>query len=237
MTDEPQAHIDAAASVGTNLADYMLDRCNICGAPRSEFYAFYSQTPNRCKTCQSLERHRILKWAYDMFIHLEFPFEGKEFLVCTPGEAETKYILRGAKKIVSFDVRPVSWFDMRMDMHDMSPIADASFDGFLAMAVLQHTRDDARAIDEIYRVLRPGGRLFVQASNIMNGRTKLFDNVVQHYSQEEYDKYGVGTYRVYGDTDLIRLLARRFVVKTFQGLDPVCGGTDFIACGIKVPEV
>ncbi|MEN6626037.1 MAG: class I SAM-dependent methyltransferase [Candidatus Sumerlaeia bacterium] len=228
---------ESVPTAGTNLADYKLDRCNICGAPQSEFYAFFSETPNRCKTCQSLERHRILKWAYDMFIHREFPFPGKEFLVCTPGEAETRYILAGAKKIVTFDVRPVSWFDLQMDMCDMRQIADGSFDGFMAMAVLQHTRDDARAIDEIYRVLRPGGRLFVQASNIMNGRTKFFDNPVQHYTQEEYDTYGVGTYRVYGDTDLIRLLARRFVVKTFHGFDPITGGTDFIACGIKVPEI
>ena len=216
-----------------NWDDYKLDYCNICGSPRSDFYAFYSETPNRCKRCLSLERHRILKWAYDWFIRREFDFRGKEILACTPGDAETHYLAYRAKRFVSFDIRPVAWFDMQMDICSMTPIADESFDCFLAMAVLQHTRDDVRAIDEIHRVLRPGGRFIAQSSNIMNGRTKLFENVIQHYTEEEYLKYGVGTYRVYGDLDLIKLVSRKFVVKTFHGFDPITGGTDFIVCGIK----
>ncbi len=207
--------------------------CNICGAPLATFYAFYADRPNRCGKCHGMERHRIFQWAYDCFIHREFRFDNKEVLACTPGEAELKFMLQPARRVVSFDVRPVAWFDLQMDIHDMQPITDNSFDAFMAMAVLQHVRDDARAIDEIHRVLRPGGRLFIQSSNIMNGRTRPVENLTTHYSQEELEKYGVGTYRVYGDTDLIDLVARRFCVKTFHGYDPLCGGTDMIICGIK----
>lgn len=129
-----------------------------------------------------------------------------------------KYILHGAKRLVSFDIRPVAWFDMQMDICDMHPIANDSFDCFVAMSVLHHVRDDEKAIDEIYRVLRPGGRFLAHASKVVNGRTYRFPDITKHYGDDDLKNYGVGTYRVYGHTDLIMLVGRKFVVKTFHAL-------------------
>jgi ubiquinone/menaquinone biosynthesis C-methylase UbiE len=64
----------------------------------------------------------------------------------------------------TLDIRPVSWFDMQMDICDMHQIPDPSFDCFFAISILAHTKDDTRAIDEIHRVLRPGGP-FLYASH------------------------------------------------------------------------
>src|SRR5258708_26298577 len=50
--------------------------------------------------------------------------------------------------------------------------------------------------------------------------TTPFDDLHKHYTKEEYEKYGVGTFRIYGDVDLIKLIGRKFVVKTFHGFDP-----------------
>jgi hypothetical protein len=36
-----------------------------------------------------------------------------------------------------------------------------------------------------------------------------------------------------GVVDLLKLIGRKFVVKTFHGFDPITGCTDFIGCGIK----
>lgn len=219
--------------ISLKLDDYKLDHCNVCGNPQSEFYPFFGKVPNRCKKCQSLERHRIFKWAYDWHIHREFALDGKEILSCTPGHTEIHYLLRGAKTLKTFDIRPVSWFDMQMDICDMRPIPDESFDCFFGISILTHIKDDTKAIDEIHRVLRRGGRFFTQATNTVNGRTRPFEDLHRHYPVEDYQKYGVGTFRVYGDLDLIKLIGRKFVVKTFHGFDPITGGTDFIACGIK----
>lgn len=41
------------------------------------------------------------------------------------------------------------------------PFAEASFDAVTAMDVIEHIDDDKAATTEIFRVLRPGGRLFV----------------------------------------------------------------------------
>lgn len=41
------------------------------------------------------------------------------------------------------------------------PFADASFDVVTAMDIIEHINDDKAASSEIFRVLKPGGRLFV----------------------------------------------------------------------------
>src|SRR5262249_1364123 len=41
------------------------------------------------------------------------------------------------------------------------PFRDASFDGLLSIAVLEHVRDPFACAAEIHRVLKPGGRAYV----------------------------------------------------------------------------
>ena len=45
------------------------------------------------------------------------------------------------------------------------PLADDSFDGLVNVGVLQHIEDGARALREMLRVVRPGGRLYLVTLN------------------------------------------------------------------------
>ena len=47
------------------------------------------------------------------------------------------------------------------DMHDLSAFADGSFDAILSSHTLEHAYDPGRALEELRRLLVPGGRLFV----------------------------------------------------------------------------
>jgi SAM-dependent methyltransferase len=47
------------------------------------------------------------------------------------------------------------------DGHDL-PFADGSFDGVVAQAVLEHVLDPHRCVDEIHRVLAPGGVVYAE---------------------------------------------------------------------------
>jgi ubiquinone/menaquinone biosynthesis C-methylase UbiE len=47
--------------------------------------------------------------------------------------------------------------DDRLDITDMKIYADGSLDFFICSHVLEHVRDDRKALRELYRVLRPGG--------------------------------------------------------------------------------
>ena len=72
------------------------------------------------------------------------------------------------------------------------PFRDASFDLVLATDVLEHVRDEARAVAELHRVLRPGGALVATVPAFM-GLWGLQDEVSHHlrrYRRPEVKLYG-----------------------------------------------
>ena len=54
-----------------------------------------------------------------------------------------------------------------MPAHDLT-FDDQSFDKVVSICVLEHIPDDARALREMYRVLRPGGRLVLSCDSLSN---------------------------------------------------------------------
>ena len=59
----------------------------------------------------------------------------------------------------------VNWYQTRPDIYGdahILPIASESIDSVLLMDVLEHLQDPGKCIDEIIRVLRPGGIFYLQ---------------------------------------------------------------------------
>lgn len=61
---------------------------------------------------------------------------------------------------VAMDLKPSSGIHLRGDAHTL-PFRDASFDVVLCTEVLEHLPEPQRAIDEMFRVLTPGGQLLL----------------------------------------------------------------------------
>ncbi|HEY81342.1 MAG TPA: class I SAM-dependent methyltransferase [Anaerolineae bacterium] len=76
------------------------------------------------------------------------------------------------------------------------PFAAASFDTVLSHEVLEHVQDDAAAMSEIARVLKPGGRAVIFAPNRL-------------YFFETHGHYWKGEYH-FGNTPLINYLPDRW---------------------------
>jgi SAM-dependent methyltransferase len=71
-------------------------------------------------------------------------------------------------------------------MAEFLPIKDASLDGIVFSTSLDHVFDYHRALDEAYRVLKPGGRLFV-ASLVWTESAELYNDSVHfhHFREDE----------------------------------------------------
>jgi SAM-dependent methyltransferase len=61
-----------------------------------------------------------------------------------------------ATQYLTLDIRPDSGADIVGDLHDV-PREAASVDTVIATEVLEHCYDPVRAVDELHRLLRPGG--------------------------------------------------------------------------------
>jgi SAM-dependent methyltransferase len=101
------------------------------------------------------------------------------------------------------------------------PYTDAFFDGVLLLDVLEHVRREGSVLDEVYRVLKPGGTLVVSVPN--KGLLAWLDalNVWDFYAggshpPEEVILGGYPYHRHYGEADLRRLLGSRFAVRRVQ---------------------
>lgn len=101
------------------------------------------------------------------------------------------------------------------------PFASASFDCVCSMGVLHHTPDTARAIAEIWRVLRPGGRLivmFYHRHSVLNQLTfrwmRLRTGKTRQQIVNEVDGYGNPKGDVFSRRELARLL-HRFTASTY----------------------
>jgi SAM-dependent methyltransferase len=60
------------------------------------------------------------------------------------------------------------------DGHDL-PFADGTFDGVIAQAVLEHVVDPRRCVDEIHRVLKPGGLVYAQTPFMQQVHAGAYD--------------------------------------------------------------
>jgi len=87
---------------------------------------------------------------------------------------------RGAT-IVCTDIRPGPGVDIVADAQDMPQIPSGSADCVFLVSILQHIPSPQKAIDEVYRILRPGGILYVNAPFIF----------FYHCDPEDYNRFSV----------------------------------------------
>jgi ubiquinone/menaquinone biosynthesis C-methylase UbiE len=121
------------------------------------------------------QREEIESIEYSYVLH-EYPnFSGKKVLDVGSGNGYVlaKYALEGAD-VYGIDITQagVELCRKRFNLLNLNgdfrvadaqeiPFEDNSFDCVCSMGVLHHVPDTQRALDEIFRVLKPGGRLIV----------------------------------------------------------------------------
>ncbi|ANH39899.1 Demethylrebeccamycin-D-glucose O-methyltransferase [Nocardioides dokdonensis FR1436] len=90
------------------------------------------------------------------------------------------------------------------------PFADGEFDRIIAAEVLEHIPADIQAIEELARVLRPGGTMAVSVP-------RWFPEIVNWKLSDDYHNVPYGHIRIYSDKELIGKLENAGL--TYEGKD------------------
>lgn len=186
--------------------------CPCCEGSFSKFLTFGLQRrPNAmCPKCLSLERHRLL-WLY-LKNQTNLLSASLKFLHVAP-EYLLQKLLAALPNInyLSADLQPNQAM-VQMDITDIQ-YQDNVFDAILCSHVLEHIPNDLKAMQELYRVLKPGGWAILQVP-IEPKLEKTIEGSPDLSPEERERLFGHHDHvRTYGRDYLERLEKAGFTVK------------------------
>ncbi len=149
----------------------------------------------------SLERHRLL-WLY-LKENTDFFSAKKKVLHFAPEQC----FLKRFKKLDHLDYTttdlesPIA--DVKADICNL-PFEDNSYDVILCNHVLEHIPDDTKAMQELYRVLKPGGYGIFQIPQDLNRAETFEDNSITDKKERA---------KIFGQYDHVRIYGRDYFDK------------------------
>ena len=152
----------------------------------------------RCPRCGSLERHRLL-WLY-LEQRTDLWTRPHRVLHFAPEPRLARRLTRAPNvEYLSADLHSPPAM-RRIDVTDI-PFPDGAFDVILCCHVLEHVRDDRRAMRELRRVLAPGGWAVLQTPVESRRETSLEDPGSSGPEERR---------RLFGQADHVRVYGRDF---------------------------
>jgi SAM-dependent methyltransferase len=181
----------------------------------------------------SLERHRLLwLWLRD---HSDFFTAPYRVLHIAPEQC----FLPRFKAIKHLEVVTADWespiADIKLDVQDM-PFEPETFGVVLCNHVLEHVPNDAKALSEIYRVLKPGGWAILQVPLDPERATTFEDPSITDKAERERIFGQYDHLRVYGLDYPTRLQQAGFEVEAFKAWE-VYPASDFERFRLPAGEV
>lgn len=116
-----------------------------------------------CSKCNSPDRDRLYALYLDQFFK-EVDLQIFKLLDIAPTQNLTNYLLKYLKKenYRTTDLMMAGVDDV-LDVQDMNLYQDNTWDFVICSHVLEHVKDDVKALKEINRVLKPGGKAILMA--------------------------------------------------------------------------
>ncbi|GGB82171.1 SAM-dependent methyltransferase [Flavobacterium suaedae] len=149
----------------------------------------------------SLERHRLL-WMY-LKNETDFFTAPKKFLHVAPEQAFYKRF----RKQKNLDYTTTDLYsplaDVKADICNL-PFEDNSYDIILCNHVLEHIPDDTKAMQELYRVLKPGGMGIFQIPQDLSREKTFEDDSITDPKERA---------RIFGQYDHVRVYGRDYFDK------------------------
>lgn len=152
----------------------------------------------------SLERHRLL-WLY-LKDHTGFFSKNLKVLHFAPEQAFYKRF----RKLSNLDYTTTDLnsplADVKADICDL-PFENHSFDFILCNHVLEHIPDDKLAMQELYRVLKPGGTAILQIPQELDRALTFQDDNITDPKERA---------KIFGQYDHVRIYGRDYFDKLRQ---------------------
>ena len=149
----------------------------------------------------SLERHRLL-WLY-LKNETGFFKNNLKVLHFAPEQAFYKRFRNMSNLNYTTTDLNSPLADVKADICDL-PFQDNTYDFILCNHVLEHIPNDTKAMQELYRILKPGGTAILQIPQDLKRETTFEDNTITSRKERA---------RIFGQYDHVRIYGRDFFDK------------------------
>lgn len=152
-----------------------------------------------CPTCGASDRERLYALYIRKLVEKKLLRHQTKMIHFAP-EGALSNMLRSLTvfEYITADVMMPA-VDLKIDITNMQTLASSHFDCFICSHVLEHVTDDIAAIQELYRILKPGGWGILMAPIIV-GLEKTIEHLNVTTDAERW-KY-------FGQNDHVRLYAK-----------------------------
>ena len=176
-------------------------QCPVCDSTFRKFLPYGRQSRENalCPSCLALERHRLI-WLY-LRDRTDFFTKERKMLHIAP---ELCFIDRFEKldnlDYITGDIEsPLA--KVKMDIHEI-PFEENTFDVIFCNHVLEHVDSDIKAMQEMLRVLKPGGWAILQVPFFYPLKDETFeDKSITSPTERE---------KVFGQDDHVRMYGKDY---------------------------
>ena len=153
-----------------------------------------------CPRCHSSDRERLVYWYIANKTNILHSQKIIKLLHIAP-EKNLQKVLRASTKIkyINGDLNPLV-ADRKIDIIDIN-FGDNYFDFIICNHVLEHIKNDRKAMSQLFRVLKPEGFAILQVPIAKNAKETFEDFSIT--SPEEREKY-------FGQKDHVRIYGRDY---------------------------
>lgn len=152
--------------------------CEICGWKGKKFF------DDKCPKCNSLPRTRLVPFSIAYFKLIKSHLK---ILHIAPNLNEYNYIRKNITELSNYDrlnIRKVKHINIVQDLTQTNLESD-TYDLAIAWHVLEHIPEDLKAIQEVYRLLKPEGEFLISVPIYPNGNLKTYEDSKITYNDYE----------------------------------------------------
>jgi SAM-dependent methyltransferase len=162
-----------------------------------------------CPNCRAKDKYRLYALYLRKYFKNNSSFENRNFLDFAPEFPFTKFI-KNTYKNINYRTADLMMdgVDDKVDICDMKIYKDNSMDFFVCSHVLEHVVDDHKAMGELFRVLKPGGKGIAMVPI----QTNLKENLEDPNITSEVDRW-----KYYGQDDHLRMYSKNGFIKHLTG--------------------
>jgi len=153
-----------------------------------------------CSNCGASDRERLYALFFDKAEATYFYVEQLKLLHFAPERAFSSFLRKfGFPTYRTADLGGME-VDNQIDIMQMQEYQDNEWDAFICSHVLEHVKDDAAALRELFRILKPNGWGILMVPLMSHFEVTLEDSTLVSEAER---------YRFFGQADHVRLYAKK----------------------------